>query len=160
MADLHREGRRVVRLGHSDVHRDDEDGGTSPGDRRLAGENRFPKRLLGRVDHVTEDRALTEERLEVDFLYEMEPHLFGDDLGGQQDYGRPVPVRFIEPVYEVEASRSAGPGHGGEAPHQLGFRLSGEGSSLLVPHVHPIYTAALDVTGNDIQSVPDDPVAI
>ena len=143
-----------------DVDRDNENCHPPLGDRGLTRHDCLSQRLVRRQDHFAKYAAALIDVLEVHFLNEIESKLAPHHLAGDQDDRRPIAVRLIQPVDEMQAARSTAAGHRGQAVHQKCFALCRIGTRLLMAHVDELNVTAIQTGGERVQRVPHDAVTI
>jgi len=120
----------------------------------------FRRRLLGRQDHLAIYAAAPIDVLEIHFLNEIESKLASHHLARDEDHGRAIAVRLIQPIDEMQAARSAAAGHCGQAVHQKRLTLRCQGTRLLMAHVNELDVTATQTGGKRVQRIPHDAVAI
>ena len=117
-------------------------------------------RLARRADLAAENTASPVDRREIHLLRKVEALLIVGDLTSDEHDGRSVPVRFEQPIDEMQAPRSAGTGTGREIPAQQRLRAGRKATDFLVTHVHPFDLAAPDGVGDVVQRVARDTPAM
>jgi hypothetical protein len=147
-----------IRIGHIDG--EDENRHTTLGDSRLTRHDNHSTRVLGSYDHLAEDTASLVDRLEIDFLNEVETEFTANDLTGYQDYGRAIPVSLVQAIDEVQASRTAAAGNRREPIHQERLPLCGKRARFLVTHVDELDFALGQRGRKCIERIADDSVTV
>ncbi len=114
------------------------------------------RQLVDAGHGAVEDRHVVEEPVVVDLLEELAAHLLARHLAADGQHGGVRLLGVVEPVEQVDGTRSHRPHAHGEAPGQLRLRAGREGTDLLVAYADPLDAVlAADRVGDRVEGVAD-----
>ena len=116
---------------------------SAPGEGGLHSDLEHPGHLFGMRHELAVMAALCKEVLRMRLLTVPTPDLGTRNLGGDRQHGNTAAMTIVEPINQMQVTRSTAAGTHGQPAGQMCLGAGGKGRALFVPDTYPADVVSL-----------------